>query len=463
MMDELKIAQIRIGQALEGAQLEQDKEIAQTVRELGESLARGIQGLVKLTRMHAADNAAFDTPVRDVAATLQRLHALLGVTHLVCVEGLVYVNDVRVRVDERAAAELGEDLERHGCGGLIFDEPLDALQVRALTDLIGAAPAGADPLRPFEGIVLDARGPLERLRDALRDTGLDGVYASGPHRFALTAGMDEAPPADPRAAVRAAAEAVAVCFDNLAAGRLPNSVPVRRAVIGLVDGGQEALVASAEVDPMLPAHARHAVRVTCLAVRLALDVGFSDAALADLGVAAMLHDMGYADRSDGLAPSVALHGVGTARLLLRQRGFHQARLKRLLAAIEHHRDYAAEPRPHLYARILRIADDYDTLTCERRPAPLATPPQALGRMRAAVGTAYDPTLFQVFLNAMGPFPPGTRLRLADGRVVVVVDGARGAARFGKPLCRVVRFADGRAPAEPTPVDLAVEGRVIGIG
>lgn len=455
MNEALRHAQIQIGQALEGAQLEQDKEIAQAVRELGEALVRGLHGLLRLTRMHAAENAAFDAPVRELAATIQRLHALLGVMHLVCVEGLVYVNDVRVRVDERSAAELGEELDRHGCGGLILDEPLDPGQVRALTDLVGASLGTPD--------AVDPRGPLDRLRDALRDTGLDGVFASGPHRFLMSGAAQVRRDVDARTAVRVAVEAVAVCFDNLFAGRLPNAIPVRRAVLGLVDGGQEALVASAEVDPTLPAHAHHAVRVTCLALRLALDVGFSDAALADLGVACMLHDMGFADRSGGIAPSEALHGVGTARLLLRQRGFHQARLKRMLAALEHHRPYAASPAPHLYARILRIADDYDTLTRERRPAPLATPPQALGRMRAAVGTEYDPVLFQVFLNALGPFPPGTRLRLADGRVVVVWDGARGAARFGKPLCRVVRYADGRAPLAPVDVDLALEGRVVGIG
>jgi hypothetical protein len=291
---------------------------------------------------------------------------------------------------------------------------------------------------------------------------LEQVSASGVHRFVMSSQGQAARHSEPRVVVRAAMVAVAEAFDNLFRARLPNAIPVRRAVIGLIEHADEAMVVSAEQDPTLPAHAQHAVRVTTLALRIGLELGFSDAALADLGVACLLHDVGYADRVGGLPPQFGAHSGCGVRLLLRQRGFHQAKIKRLLATLEHHDPFDRAPRPSLYARILRIADDYDTLTRERGPGALATPPEALGRMQTAVGTKYDPVLFQVFLNAVGPFPPGTRLRLADGRVVVAVSCARGAAKFGKPLCRVLRFANGRAPAEPVMVDLAVEGRVVNL-
>ena len=456
--EEISLAQVTIGQAIEGARGGEDREIAQTVRDLGEHLVRQLHGLLKLTRMHASDNAAFAQPTREAVQTLQRLYDLLGVTHLVCVEGLVYVNDVRVRLEERSGIELGDELLRHGCGGLTFEEPLDSAEVRALCGLlVGGAPgtaavAGDPPPSALEGF-----------RGALRALGLEQVSASGVHRFLMSSEGQAARHTDPRVVVRAAMVAVAEAFDNLFRSRLPNAIPVRRAVIGLIEQADEAMVVSAEQDPTLPAHAQHAVRVTTLALRIGLELGFSDAALADLGVACMLHDVGYADRVGGLPPQFDAHSGCGVRLLLRQRGFHQAKIKRLLATLEHHAPFDGTPRPSLYARILRIADDYDTLTRDRRPGALATPPEALGRMQTASGTKYDPVLFQMFLNAVGPFPPGTRLRLADGRVVVTVTCARGAAKFGKPICRVLRFADGRVPTQPVMVDLALEGKVVSLG
>jgi hypothetical protein len=461
--EHITLAQFTIGQAIQGARGGEDREVAQTVRDLGEHLVRQIHGLLKLTRMHASDNAAFVQPTREAVQTLQRLYDLLGVTHLVCVEGLVYVNDVRVRVDERSALELGDELLRHGCGGLTFEEPLDGVEVRALCGLIvggATGPAAAFAVVPGSD---PPRSEIEGFRASLLASGLDQLSVSGVHRFVMSSQGQAARHADPRVVVRAAMVAVAEAFDNLFLARLPNAIPIRRAVIGLIEHADEAIVASADLDPTLPAHAQHAVRVTTLSLRIALELGFSDAALADLGVACMLHDVGYADRVGGLPPHFEAHSGCGARLLLRQRGFHQAKIKRLLATIEHHTPFDATPRPSLYARILRIADDYDTLTRDRRPGALATPPEALGRMQTAVGTQYDPVLFQIFLNAVGPFPPGTRLLLADGRVVVSASCSRGAARFGKPICRLLRFADGRAPAEPVLVDLALEGRVVNLG
>ena len=459
--EHITLAQFTIGQAIQGARGGEDREVAQTVRDLGEHLVRQIHGLLKLTRMHASDNAAFVQPTREAVQTFQRLYDLLGVTHLVCVEGLVYVNDVRVRIEERSAMELGEELLRHGCGGLTFEEPLDGVEVRALCGLVVNGATGGAVVSPVEAGE-SPRSELDRFRSALRASGLDPVSASGVHRFLMSSQGQTARHTDPRVVVRAAMVTVADAFDNLFLARLPNAIPVRRAVIGLIEHADEAIVASAELDPTLPAHAQHAVRVTTLALRIALELGFSDAALADLGVACMLHDVGYADRVGGLPPNFDAHSGSGTRLLLRQRGFHQAKIKRLLATVGHHAPFDGTPRPSLYARILRIADDYDTLTRDRRSGALATPPEALGRMQSAVGTQYDPVLFQVFLNAVGPFPPGTRLLLADGRVVVSASCSRGAARFGKPICWLLRYADGRAPAERVLVDLAVEGRVVSL-
>ena len=129
--------------------------------------------------------------------------------------------------------------------------------------------------------------------------------------------------------------------------------------------------------------------------------------------------------------------------------------------MEHHRNYDSPlGLPSLFARIIHIADDYDILT-RFRPGegPILAQPDALARMAAQVGKAYDSDFFQVFVNKMGLFPPGSILKLASGRIAVSVSGARSRKTFSRPLCRLVRNADGTTPEEPTTVDLSRGDRV----
>jgi hypothetical protein len=64
------------------------------------------------------------------------------------------------------------------------------------------------------------------------------------------------------------------------------------------------------------------------------------------------------------------------------------------------------------------------------------PDEALARLAAGAGSRYDPILMQLFVNAMGRWPPGTRVTLSDGRSARVVAPARTAERFDRPRVRV---------------------------
>jgi|GEM_PF-471549 len=112
------------------------------------------------------------------------------------------------------------------------------------------------------------------------------------------------------------------------------------------------------------------------------------------------------------------------RTLLAQRGFHEARIHRMLACIEHHRPYDTPGGSSLFARILHIADDFETLTRHRPGGAMLSPPTALARMYAARGTEYDPELLQLFVNRVGRFPPGSVLERTDGRWVLVMPALR---------------------------------------
>jgi hypothetical protein len=287
--------------------------------------------------------------------------------------------------------------------------------------------------------------PRNGLARALHGAGVRGLELQGRFRFRM-ASEDAAELSDTRDFVSRALAATDETFQNLAAGRVPNALPLRRLVTELL----ERDVASEELwlePPDAPPCALHQLRVAQLALLVGREVGLAQGVLQDLGVAALLHDCGYAAGDagpDGVQVPFERHAGAGARLLLRQRGFHEAKMRRVLAALQHHRDADDRLRPGLLGRILRVAEDYDTLG--RRTGKL-TPTMALAAMLKWAGTRYDAVLLQLLVNALGAYPPGTLLRLEDGRVVRSAAPARSAEAFARPLARCLRLADG-SPAPP---------------
>lgn len=243
------------------------------------------------------------------------------------------------------------------------------------------------------------------------------------------------------------------------AGRVPNPLPLRRIVTELL----EADLAAEELwttPPQAPALAQHLYRVAQLSLLIGRSAGLSDDVMQDLGVAALYHDCGYtAPGASAATPEVTFeaHSTAGARLLMRQRGFHEAKTRRVLVALQHHQDASAKPRPGLFGRIVRIAEDYDTLS--RRSGRLS-PTLALAAMLKAAGTFYDPVLLQLLINSLGAYPPGTLLQLEDGRIARSVAPSLVPERFTTPPARCQRNADG-SPATPDHplVDLRGAGQV----
>jgi hypothetical protein len=186
---------------------------------------------------------------------------------------------------------------------------------------------------------------------------------------------------------------------------------------------------------------------------LARALGLPVAVQQDFGVAALLHDVGYAKPT-----SFEGHPMSGARLLLTQLGFHEAKVRRLDAVLHHHAAFSTHPP--LVARVVRLAEDLDTLT--RPGGPALTPPEALAALAAgAAARDLDPVLTQVLINTLGLYPPGTFLALDDGRVVMSASCVRRPELFAQPRTLVMREADGTTPRVRDWVDLATHGIVRG--
>lgn len=435
---DLQRAQDRLARTLDRARSSEDRELMNRVRDEGFQLVHLLNGVLRMSHLHSLDNRAFDAPVRELARALVRMCDLLGALTLIAIEDQVYLNEIRIRTDDRGGGgkELGAELAAHGLGGLRVHRGPSEDELRRLVSCFARKPPEKEP--------------RQALRETLQVQGLGFLEALGPFRFRV--GGDAGPARDPRQALRRAGQAVADAFQGLGQGRLLNPLPARRAVTEMLAAGLER--EGLALDPVgLPAHAAHALRVARLSLLLGRELGLSESVLQDLGVAALFHDAGYSSRDpQGRPPVFGHHPSQGARLLLRQRGFHLAKIRRLRAVLGHHTpaEVGRRRRPALMARVIRLAEDYDNLVRRARLAPAV----ALGRMASAAGSLYDTALLQGLVNALGAFPPGTRVTLEDGRGAVVISPGRGPAAFARPVVVIDRAPDGGRLARPERVDLA---------
>lgn len=71
------------------------------------------------------------------------------------------------------------------------------------------------------------------------------------------------------------------------------------------------------------------------------------------------------------------------------------------------------------ARVAAIADVFDAMTSNRVYCEAAPQHEGWSAVIAGAGTAFDPELVEAFREIVVPYPPGTEVRLVDGRIGVV--------------------------------------------
>ncbi|MEC7986352.1 MAG: HD domain-containing phosphohydrolase, partial [Myxococcota bacterium] len=456
-------SQAQLGKTLERARMGEDKGLAALVRDLGERLVRLFYGLLKMTEIHDLGNKAFEKPIAEFVNTGTELMDILGAIHIVTVEDQVFVNDIRIRLNQaKGASTLSDELLHHEIGGISFHSMPDQIQFKRFITLISGK-ALSDT-------------PRATLIEFLSQEGLEFIDLTGIYRFRISGEGTVVVTRSMEKVSARAASLVEDSWDNLGNNRVPNPLPLRRAVTDILEHskGDVAGLSSGEKNSGYGFHALQVCRFTLL---IAKEARLSEEAIQDIGVTAMFHDMGYAAREgadpekgeEGYPPPFERHGIAGARLLLRQRGFNQAKINRALATLEHHWDYVNEKgTPSLFARIIRIAEDYANMI--RYKGGGYNPHEALARMAAGAGSRYDPDLLQVFINKMGKYPPGTLLEVEvelRGNPVVFILCSNSLVRepesFDKPICRLIRLHDGRdVPAKLAnrPIDLMKKGKIL---
>jgi len=221
----------------------------------------------------------------------------------------------------------------------------------------------------------------------------------------------------------------------------------------------------------------HSVNVCILSVALGRRLGLGKTQLLDLGLAALMHDVGKSrvplevlnkpgrltDEEFALIRDHTWKGV----LALFTMPFGAARPWRAMTvAFEHHMriDLAGYPRVRrerrlsLFSRIVAVADGFDAATSKRvyQDVPWS-PADVLMGMRDTERHGLDPVIVKAFINMIGIYPVGTVVKLDTGEVGVVTVANPDPAASARPQVRLVLDASGRRVEEELMADLAEVG------
>ncbi|MFN8547355.1 MAG: HD domain-containing protein [Candidatus Eisenbacteria bacterium] len=235
------------------------------------------------------------------------------------------------------------------------------------------------------------------------------------------------------------------------------------ALVDEIDRDAAALLGAAAVGVEASPAARHAIHVAIYAVALARAARIPRVRAIEVALAALLHDVGEATQGEasvGESAPLSDHPRRGAREA--QRFFGASPLGRTiaLAVLEHHEPYqrngdrpqagatSIEPPPHLYARILAIADAYERLaTGALAGHGRITRQEALALLHSQASRAFDPVLLKCFVTLLGFYPVGSSVRLLSGRLGVVVKAPRDPRLCHRPVLALLNEAHG-ATAEP---------------
>jgi len=180
----------------------------------------------------------------------------------------------------------------------------------------------------------------------------------------------------------------------------------------------------------------HILNVSILAMYFSHKLGFSKDDCLDIGMAALLHDMGkiYITRKIIQKPGkldknefdqIKSHTILGAEILLKY--VDTLTILPVVVAFEHHLRYdltgypkLAFPRKlHVASMIVAICDEYDALT-QKRSYKNDYPPELIyAIMTEGRGTRFSPELLDNFFKFMGVWPKGTVVELEDKRIAIV--------------------------------------------
>ncbi|MDP9179786.1 MAG: HD domain-containing protein [Gemmatimonadota bacterium] len=267
-------------------------------------------------------------------------------------------------------------------------------------------------------------------------------------------------------------------INSVRLGRTPSIKKIKRVVQGIVDqilNEETSLIGLTAIRDYDEYTFTHSVNVCIFSVALGRRLGMTKLQLFDLGISALMHDIGKSRIPVGLLQKtgdlaedewrrIAAHPWLGVLVLFNLKGQQEeVSYRAMTVAYEHHMrtDLSGYPKvirprsPSMTSKIVAVADGYDAATSRRSYQTVPYPPSAvLQDMRDNPRRGMDPVVVKAFINFLGIYPPGTLVVLDTFELAVVSAASSGFDTLSRPVVKIVSDANGNMVAPPLEVDLA---------
>jgi HD-GYP domain-containing protein (c-di-GMP phosphodiesterase class II) len=313
----------------------------------------------------------------------------------------------------------------------------------------------------------------QRYIERLINLGIDTVYIQDKHTSDIIP-EDIIRDETRKHAVESVYKAMTALIDQPQVGRrmsIPDLGTAFRKVFGEIitdlSSRRDVLVNLASLHVMDGYFFHHAVNVAVLAGIIGMAKGYNQQQLLELGVGALLFDIGMTQLPKELWSKKAELNEAE-RIRIRQhpeegynilRAQHNVSLLSAHCALQHHErfDGSGYPREltdkqiNEYAQIVGLADVYDALVSPRPFRKSYSPHEATEFLFAAGNRFFNLELVKLFLKHVAVYPIATTLKLSSGHVGVV--SAIDTVAVHRPVVRIIEEPDGSPTPIPYELDL----------
>jgi HD-GYP domain-containing protein (c-di-GMP phosphodiesterase class II) len=447
-------------------------------RQRGREFLVNLGTALRSFKLYPLENEQVKGALDELVESARALHQVDALLEMHLADEAVFINKTRLRLALDRFASLGHVLNTFkdaGVGALVVDEAVSRKEWQELVLLLleVKAPEPEADEEPDPEL-------LTELQDNLVERGVIHITL-GPPAVAGGGAGEELNPED-RAleiAKRTYQRSVAVSKEVVSAvrmGRAANVRKMKRAVQSMVDqvlNNEISLVGLTAIRDYDEYTFTHSVNVCIFAIAIGKRLHLGKRQLYDLGVAALLHDVGKSrvpleliqkegaltEKEWRMMQSHPWYGV---LALFQMQQSSDLPYRGMVTAYEHHMkiDVTGYPRPvrrrniSFYSKIIAVADGFDAATSRRSYQTPIQPDEVLREMWQNRRRGYDPVLVKELVNLVGIYPVGTCLLLDTGEVAVVQSRNPEPDLLNRPLVRVAISPEGEI-LNPAPIaDLA---------
>jgi HD-GYP domain-containing protein (c-di-GMP phosphodiesterase class II) len=439
--------------------------------ELGNSLVKKLHVMMRVSQIYDANNVTFQRFMHENLETMNVVTEKEGRLSLRMLKGDIFLNDQRLRYSVEGFTSFKYVItqwKKKRIGGVTFKGVLDERVLKEFLFTMNSLPdrrdenaANFNERMAYHKIHSIEVVPLDEIEDGDDIFQKDDQKVVAKKVFFETLGT------------------IKEVVTQIKTKQYPDVRKLKRlvqAAVRLVMHDESILLGLTTIKNYDEYTFNHSVNVSIYSIAIGRRLGLSRKALTELGITAMLHDLGKSKVPRGILNKLdklddaewdlmKKHPLMGVEIVLNLKQLGEINPRTVIGIFDHHlkTDLSGYPRlfrkkePSLFGRIIQIADVYDAMTTPRVYRKKSySPDQALAIMLKDRETTFDPILLKIFIGLVGIFPVGS-LVLLDTKEMAITYKANPEPEFLDRPQVIVISRDGKGDVKKSFADLSEPG------